>query len=134
MRSRPVSAAQRYAQGEMEAYDGTGLLRTVAAPPRLGAQLRAVHDVAVQIVDRVGRTVRVDRPAVLFGAATHDIGKARLVGELTGAGTQHEAAGAELLERLGVDPRPARFAALPGRWQRDGAGLEELLVTPADTV
>ena len=110
------------------------LLRQVAAPPRLGAHLRAVHDVAIQIVDWVGRSVDVDREAVLFGAATHDIGKAHFPGELSGPGAQHEAAGKALLVGLGVEPRLARFAARHGRWERDDDTLEDLLVTLADKI
>nr|BFE66262.1 HD domain-containing protein [Dactylosporangium thailandense] len=114
------------------------LLRQVGAPPRLGAHLRAVHDVAVEIVDWVGGEVdsklAIDRAAVLFGAATHDIGKVRFPGELSGSGAQHEPAGQQLLVELGVEPRLARFAALHGNWRRDAAALEELLVTLADTV
>ncbi|MER7278899.1 HD domain-containing protein [Dactylosporangium sp. NPDC000244] len=108
------------------------LLRQVGAPPRLGAHLRAVHDVAVEIVDWVGG--EVDGAAVLFGAATHDIGKVRFPGELSGSGAQHEPAGQQLLVELGVEPRLARFAALHGNWRRDAATLEELLVTLADKV
>lgn len=112
-----------------------GLLRAVGAPARLGAHLRAVHDVAVQLLDWLGADgVRVDREAVAFGAATHDIGKARVPRELTGAGAEHEAAGEALLVSLGVAPRLARFAALHGRWERPEATLEELLVTLADKV
>ncbi|WP_433049011.1 HD domain-containing protein [Dactylosporangium sp. CS-033363] len=110
------------------------LLRRVGAPPRLGAHLRAVHDVAVQIVDRVGAEVGVDRDAVLFGAATHDFGKVRFPAELSGPGAEHEPAGQELLLALGVEARLARFAALHGQWDRAGATLEELLVTLADKV
>ncbi|WP_433078628.1 HD domain-containing protein [Dactylosporangium sp. CA-052675] len=110
------------------------LLRQVGAPARLGAHLRAVHDVAVEIVDWAGGEVEVDRAAVLFGAATHDIGKARFPEELSGPGAQHEPAGQQLLVALGVEPRLARFAALHGNWRRDAATLEELLVTLADKV
>jgi hypothetical protein len=114
--------------------EAAALLRRVGAPPRLGAHLRAVHDVAVEVVDWVAGQVDVDRGAVLFGAATHDIGKVRFPGELSGAGAQHEPAGEEMLVALGVEPRLARFAALHGRWDRVGATLDELLVTLADTV
>ncbi|MFI5683398.1 hypothetical protein [Streptomyces sp. NPDC051636] len=54
------------------------LLRRVDAPPRLDAHLRAVHDVAVRIADWARQecpALDFDRDAVLFGAATHDIGK-----------------------------------------------------------
>ena len=111
------------------------MLYAVGAPPRLGAHLRAVHDVAVQLLDWLdGEGVRVDRRAVAFGAATHDIGKAQFPGELSGAGAEHEAAGEVLLLSFGVPGYLARFAALHGVWDRDGADLEELLVSLADTV
>ncbi|MFI5912951.1 HD domain-containing protein [Dactylosporangium sp. NPDC051541] len=115
------------------------LLRLLGAPPRLGAHLRAVHDVAVQVIAWVAGELGadlggVDREAVLFGAATHDIGKVRFPAELSGPGAEHEPAGRELLRSLGVEPRLARFAALHGNWQRPGATLDELLVTLADKV
>jgi len=65
------------------------LLVRLAAPPRLAAHLRAVHDVAADLLDWVARhhpDLPVDRDAVLFGAATHDIGKTLHPEELTGPG------------------------------------------------
>ncbi|WP_432976371.1 HD domain-containing protein [Dactylosporangium sp. CA-233914] len=115
--------------------DVARLLRRLAAPARLGAHLRAVHDVAVEIVVWVeGQGVQVDREAVLFGAATHDVGKVHFPQELSGAGAQHEPAGERLLAELGVERRLARFTALHARWDRDQATLDELLVTLADKV
>ncbi|HTJ37321.1 MAG TPA: HD domain-containing protein [Dactylosporangium sp.] len=114
--------------------DVVALLRDLGAPPRLGAHLRAVHHVAVELLDRLGEAVDVDRAAVLFGAATHDIGKVRFPGELTGAGAEHEPAGEALLRSRGVEARLARFAALHGRWERGDATIDELLVTLADKV
>jgi hypothetical protein len=115
------------------------LLQAVGAPARLGAHLRAVHDVAVQLLDWLGeaapRLARgVDRNAVVFGAATHDIGKAQFPGELSGPGAQHEAAGEALLLSYGVPGDLAKFAALHARWDRPDAAVEELLVTLADKV
>ena len=48
---------------------------------------------------------------MLFGAATHDIGKTPHPAELSGPGSAHEEAGRELLLSLGGSPRLARFAA-----------------------
>src|SRR5215472_4413556 len=84
------------------------------APPRLAAHLRAVHDVAWQICDWVAGyhpALRLDREAALFGAATHDIGKAVHVGEPSGPGAEHEEAGQDLLLAHGVSPALARNAA-----------------------
>ncbi|MFE0632048.1 HD domain-containing protein [Streptomyces sp. NPDC058864] len=113
------------------------LLRDVAAPPRLAAHLRLVHDVACELVEWVGRygpDLVVDHEAVLFGAATHDIGKALHVAELSAPGSAHEKAGRALLLARGVTPRLARFAATHGSWTDAAVTLEDLLVSVADKV
>ncbi|WP_258534742.1 HD domain-containing protein [Streptomyces sp. PT12] len=113
------------------------LLVELAAPPRLAAHLRAVHDVAYQLVAWVGPrhpAVPLDREAVLFGAATHDIGKVAWVAELSGPGAAHEEAGRRLLLERGVEPRLARFAGTHAAWDRPGVGLEDVLVSVADKV
>jgi hypothetical protein len=114
------------------------LLRALDAPPRLGAHLRAVHDVAWSLTDALGRrrpALEFDTTAVLFGAATHDIGKVLHPAELTGPGSAHEAAGEDLLLRYGVPAHLARFAGSHGScWTRAGAGLDELLVSLADQI
>jgi HD domain-containing protein len=113
------------------------LLRQLSAPPRLAAHLRAVHDVARQLTDWLTsrhHSLYFDRDAVLFGAATHDIGKILHVEELSGPGKLHEPAGQQLLLEAGVDPKLARFAATHGSWTADGIELEDLLVSLADKV
>ncbi|MFI9245317.1 HD domain-containing protein [Streptomyces sp. NPDC053086] len=113
------------------------LLGQVEAPPRLVAHLRAVHDVAAQLVDWLRRhcpELEFDAEAVLFGAATHDIGKALHPAELSGPGAQHEAAGRELLLDHGVPPSLARFAGTHASWATPGIGVEDLLVSLADKV
>ena len=112
------------------------LLRAVGAPPRLVAHLRAVHDVAAQLVDWVCAhrpELAVDREAVLFGAATHDVGKTLHPAELSGPGSRHEEAGRDLLLTHGVPPGLARFAAGHATWDA-ATGLEDLLVSVADKV
>ncbi|MCF0091462.1 hypothetical protein B0E54_00269 [Micromonospora sp. MH99] len=113
------------------------MLETVHAPPRLAAHLRAVHDVAAQLTDALADgfpQLPVDRSAVLFGAATHDIGKVLHPQELSGPGSSHEPAGYELLLRHGVAPSLARFARTHASWQQDGIGVDDLLVSLADKV
>jgi len=113
------------------------LLSELSSPARLAAHLRAVHDVAHQLVDWVELhcpAVRFDREAVLFGAATHDVGKTLHVSELSGPGAAHEEAGRALLQRHGVSPELARFAATHASWGRQQVGLEDLLVSLADKV
>ncbi len=113
------------------------LLRSVDAPPRLVAHLRAVHDVAAQLVAWVGQNspaLVFDAHAVLFGAATHDIGKARWTEELSGPGSAHEEAGRELLTAHGVGADLARFAGSHASWDAPGVGFEDLLVSLADKI
>jgi hypothetical protein len=113
------------------------LLRDLDAPPRLAAHLRAVHDVAHQLVDWTARrhpAPRFDRDAVLFGAATHDVGKAVHPAELSGPGSAHEEAGRELLLAQGVSAELARFAGTHATWTGPDVGFEDLLVSVADKI
>lgn len=113
------------------------LLSGLECPPRLAAHLRAVHDVAHQLADWAGRhrpALSFDRDAVLFGAATHDIGKTVHVRELSGPGAAHEEAGRALLLSLGVGAGLARFAATHASWTGPGVGPEDLLVSLADKI
>ncbi|MFF5490743.1 phosphohydrolase [Streptomyces virginiae] len=113
------------------------LLSELGSPPRLAAHLRAVHDVAHQLIDWVERhspTVVFDREAVLFGAATHDVGKTVHLDELSGPGSAHEEAGQALLIGHGISPELARFAATHASWRDARVGLEDLLVSLADKI
>jgi hypothetical protein len=113
------------------------LLHRVDAPPRLVAHLRAVHDVAVQLLDWIAARhldLGISPQAVLFGAATHDIGKTLHPAELSAAGARHEEAGRELLLAQGVDPGRARFAATHAAWVSEAVGTEDLLVSLADKI
>ncbi|WP_030160928.1 HD domain-containing protein [Streptomyces sp. NRRL S-244] len=113
------------------------LLSELGSPPRLAAHLRAVHDVAHQLVEWVEHrypAVVFDREAVLFGAATHDIGKTVHVSELSRPGSAHEEAGRTLLLAHGVSPKLARFAETHASWTNSRAGLEDLLVSLADKI
>jgi hypothetical protein len=97
-----------------------------------------VHDVAWSLTDALGRRwpdLQFETTAVLFGAATHDIGKVIHVDELSGPGSAHEDAGERLLLQYGVPAHLARFAGSHGSsWSRPDTGLEDLLVSLADQV
>ncbi|MEU7820777.1 HD domain-containing protein [Catellatospora sp. NPDC049133] len=113
------------------------LLTDLDAPPRLGAHLRAVHDVAARLLGALAEAypgLAVAAEEVLFGAATHDIGKVAFPSELSGPGSAHEPAGYELLVASGVEPRLARFARDHGSVAYAGLGTEDLLVVLADKV
>ncbi|WP_330461255.1 HD domain-containing protein [Streptomyces sp. NBC_00820] len=113
------------------------LLARVEAPPRLVAHLRAVHDVAAQLAlwtEQHCPRLEFDTSAVLFGAATHDVGKAVHLAELSGPGARHEEAGRELLLAEGVEARLARFAGTHASWTAPDITVEDLLVSLADKV
>lgn len=106
-------------------------------PPRLAAHLRLVHDVACQLADWADArhpALGYDRETMLFGAATHDIGKAVFPAEITGPGSAHEEAGRGLLLSHGVSPALARFAATHASWGSPGIVVEDLMVSVADKV
>lgn len=111
------------------------LLRSLGAPPRLAAHLRAVHDVAAELADWLRDRypeVAFDRDAALFGAATHDVGKILHPEELAGPGSAHEEAGRDLLLSRGFAPARARFAATHASWDAPAVTIEDLLVSTAD--
>lgn len=113
------------------------VLVKVDAPARLGAHLRAVHDVAYQLVAAFRCSwprLSLDGDAVTFGAATHDVGKSVHRRELTGTGNEHEEEGYRLLLASGVPDRFARFARTHARWEDANATNEDLLVALADKV
>lgn len=107
------------------------------APPRLMAHLRLVHDTAVDLLKGLDASfpgLPIDCHAVLFGAASHDLGKMLHLDELSMAGNRHEQDGPELLERHGICPSLARFARTHAAWERDNLPLDDLLVATADTI
>ncbi|GIF65920.1 phosphohydrolase [Asanoa ishikariensis] len=113
------------------------LLVEFDAPARLVAHLRLVHDVAVELTGALAArypALDFDRAAVLYGAATHDIGKVVHREELTGPGSRHEPAGEALLIARGVAPRLARFAGTHGSWTAPGTTVDDHLVSLADKV
>ncbi|MFJ3404163.1 HD domain-containing protein [Promicromonospora sp. NPDC090134] len=114
-----------------------GVLSGHETPIRLAVHLRLVHDVAVRLLDGIDKAfpdLEVDRRAVEFGAATHDIGKILHRSELTGPGGEHREAGRQMLLRMGHDENLARFATTHGSWDAPDCHLEDLLVTFADKV
>jgi hypothetical protein len=113
------------------------LLVVARATPRLVAHLRLVHDVASRLLDAFSHAwpeLQVDRETILFGAATHDIGKILQPDELFQPGSAHEIEGRRMLVAQGIDDRLARFAETHGGWKRgDDCTFEDLIVALADT-
>jgi len=96
------------------------LCRAVDAPPRLIAHLTLVHDVADRLISSLHNAfpnLEMDTDSILFGAATHDIGKAIHREELTAPGKLHELRGVDLLRELGISEHRARFALTHGNWR-----------------
>jgi len=94
-----------------------------------------VHDTAIQLSTHVKNTwpsLSFDAESVAFGAASHDIGKARIVEELSRPGKLHEEVGERLLLEHGVPASMARFARTHGA-ELAGLQLEDMLVVLADT-
>jgi HD domain len=117
--------------------DVAELLLSLDAPPRLAAHLRLVHDVANQLTDLVIAQypgLNVDRTAVLFGAATHDVGKSIHIDELSSPGSAHEQVGYDLLISHGFPPDTARFARTHATWGAADVTREDLLVSVADKI
>jgi hypothetical protein len=112
------------------------ICKNVDAPPRLVAHLTLVHDVAVSLVEETKRVlpkISFDEESIFFGAATHDIGKSLHRAELVEAGNAHESAGEQLLLKLGVEKRLARFARTHATWKGDkDLTVEDLFVSLAD--
>ena len=103
------------------------------APPRLIAHLTLVHHTAHGLTRQLKRTfpkLDFDRELVLFGAATHDIGKLRHPEELSGPGLAHERAGQSLLREAGYSDAQARFAFTHGKG--NATTLEDQLVRVSD--
>jgi hypothetical protein len=112
------------------------LLEQCSALPRLIAHLTLTHDVAAQLLAGLQThwpQLTLNRGAVLFGAAIHDIGKTVHPEELRPPGRLHEAAGEQVLLAAGISPALARFCRTHGEWNAESP-LEDLLVALADKV
>jgi hypothetical protein len=110
------------------------LCRRLDAPLRLKVHLQLVHECALKILEWLEEhfpRTDVDASAVLFGAATHDLGKTLHPDELWHGGSRHQDDGPALLESLGVEPALARFARTHSQWD-DSMPLEDLLVALSD--
>jgi HD domain len=117
--------------------DARQLLTRLNVPPRLVAHLALVHDVAADILKSLQAqwpNLSLDKDAVLFGAATHDIGKVLHPAELVGPGSKHERDGPGLLEQMGIPADRCRFTRTHGTWKQEATlALEDMVVALADT-
>jgi|LakMenEpi03Aug12_release.lakeMendotaPanAssembly.Ray.scaffolds.fasta_scaffold21996_7 hypothetical protein len=110
------------------------LCRRLDAPPRLKVHLQLVHACALKILEWLEEHfpgTDIDAIAVLFGAATHDLGKTLYPDELWQGGSRHQDDGPALLESLGVEPSLARFARTHSQWD-ESMPLEDLVIALSD--
>ncbi len=113
------------------------ILESLDAPKRLSNHLQIVHTTAFELLNKLKENwslLDVDDELVLFGAATHDIGKTLIKEEIYASGKEHEILGKNLLIRLGYSEELARFAYTHGNWKEDDLKLEDLLVSLADKI
>lgn len=112
------------------------LFEQLHVPDDLLTHLEIVHDTAVDLLrglELAYPAVPIEASHVLFGAATHDIGKLVHKNEIQGPGRLHERDGPLLLSLLGVSPSLVRFAGTHGRWS-PASSVEDLIVSLADQI
>lgn len=76
----------------------------------------------------------IDFDHVLWGAATHDIGKMLAPSEMSHPGHDHEQIGESYMLSQGISPALARFARTHGVGDVTSLALEDILVVVADKV
>lgn len=110
------------------------LLGVLGASPWLVRHHELVLEAAVLICDQLARSwpLPFDRAAVLAGAALHDAGKIVHAEEMSAPGSEHEAAGRELLLGRGVPAGLARFCVTHAAWGAPDCTIEDRLVALAD--
>ena len=113
------------------------LLEILNAPERLKRHLRIVHATAFEILEQLKvewPTLEMNQELILFGAATHDIGKTEITDELFEGGKRHELAGMTILLNHGFTKEQSRFALTHGNWQEGSLKIEDLLVALSDKI
>lgn len=113
------------------------LLESLNSPLILKRHLRIVHAIASDILTQLKAewpVLEVQEEHILFGAATHDIGKTTITNELFEAGKKHELAGMEILINHGFKKEKSRFAKTHGDWKGEDLEIEDLLVSLSDKI
>ena len=113
------------------------LLVQNAAPMLLERHLTIVYNVGIELTIKLMQAwpnLNVVREEILFGTATHDIGKMFETNELGHSGNLHEQVGYEFLVRQGIPENLARFAKTHGDWRDENLKVEDLIVSLADKI
>lgn len=115
----------------------TDLLEKYQAPVLLKRHLTLVYNTSIEICAQFAKewaNLVFDKQEILFGAATHDIGKVIEINELSQKGNKHEQIGCELLLENGFPENLARFAKTHGNWEDENLEMEDLMVALADKI
>ena len=115
----------------------TELLEILNSPVRLIRHLSIVHSTAFEILTQLKvewPTLKLNQELILFGAATHDIGKTEIADELFERGIKHELTGKTILMDHGFTDEQSRFAKTHGNWQEKSLEIEDLLVALSDKI
>lgn len=115
----------------------TKLLEELDSPERLNRHLQIVHSIANKLLSLLKQEwpkITFNTELILFGAATHDIGKIEVRNELFEIGKKHELIGEKILINLGFSKEKSRFAFTHGNWKEDNLKLEDLLVSLSDKI
>ena len=113
------------------------LLEILNSPERLKRHLSIVHTTAFEILTQLKTAwpnLEINQELILFGAATHDIGKTEITDELFERGKRHELTGMTILLNHGFTNEQARFALTHGNWQDESLTIEDLLVALSDKI
>lgn len=113
------------------------LLEQLDAPERLIRHLTIVNSTAIFLVEQFGMewpNLILNKKEIVFGASTHDIGKAVITDELYEKGKKHEAEGFKILQGLGYSDRESRFTVTHGNWEDSSLLIEDLIVCLSDKI
>ena len=113
------------------------LLEQFNAPQRLIKHLTIVNTTASHIVEQLKTewpNLVLNRKEILFGASTHDIGKAVITDELYKKGKKHESEGFKILKELGYNYEQSRFTITHGNWENQNLKIEDLIVCLSDKI
>ena len=118
-------------------YEVIQILNQFHAPERLKRHLEIVHHIANDLITFLEQQfpgLSYSKSLVLFGAATHDIGKAEVASELYKPGKTHERIGEHILINLGYSKEESRFARTHGNWEVENLKIEDILVCLCDKI
>lgn len=113
------------------------LLEQFDAPQRLIKHLTIVNSTAFHIVEQLKTewpSLVLNEKEILFGASTHDIGKAVITDELYKKGKKHESEGFKILKELGYNDNESRFTITHGNWENSDLKIEDHIVCLSDKI